>query len=1148
MDGNALDAAVEAEYWTVKTGYRDTGVTATDTGETTASVSIDTTQTSVYEGQVVTYTLTRIGGTFGEELTAVVGTHEVGRHGDTLIDHNVTFPPWIPSIDLIVRAPVDSVVEPGVNTLTANLRCSNSRPYTCGAPRTVLVEINDAPQDSQFVSVSASATSIVEGGSATLTFTRTGGSATQDLTVDLRVNDPEDRLRGNHWDPAPVIPTQVVIPAGSTTAAITLTFPDDQRDLPLEGLVVVSVLPSDSYFLDNTGTSVTLGVTDNDDAQELTLRWGWINFTDSKWNPGESYLMDCPGGGINYDCPGPAEGLFYYEDGRSFGFANDIEEWWPAHFSVSRRAADVGKTTTFVVRVEHNRGWESPRHAHWPIDPVTGNHYFEFPLTLTGNQRQVVGRIEVLDNGIPDPSGWEYSARIKRIEDSATGGALTASQEAQYWTVNDRQHTIRAYHRFWADLDLKSGMPDPVAEGQQVTFKLKRGSFSNAAFEPLEVQVRTWEPNHLPATGANPSVQVHTITFPAVPMTELFVLYVNQTETFTVTTTDDGVIETSDFLEAEILKSVDGKHNSRDKTRVRILDDDRPTISLEADATSITEGEPVTFTLTRANATAVELIVGVTVDDPGGFLEGNYASEAVEVPSSVVFAPGEVTKEVTLTPPDDYRDIPDSALTFTVAAEPGYEIAGPASLTVQVADNDVAPQVQISFNHAEVDEGEDLVLTIARIGELKNDLEVELTLGPVGNQRYSVTGLDPGQQSANIVYSLPDDQFKGPDTHYQATLHPGNPEFWVPTGATTINGAILDNDLYTVGVSAPDRSVNEGQVLYYLLTHDGHTGEQLQVNVRRSEIGSAVADSLLIDTSHTINAGSYGNLRGFPTTVYDGSDGTAVFTVEVLPGDGYTVDPNHGTAHVAVQDVDPLPVLGLRSSSSVEVSEGVGTAEIWVDLTSTLPVPRQVEVDYEILEGSTAIDGEDFTASVGTLVFSPGETSKLVEVPILQDNLVEYTERFSVELKNPVFADLEDGATTLTAEVVIEDDEPFVTMEAAAAAVNEGTDAVFNLTRRRNTSDELAVYVQVSWDATYRETVIFPAGHATTQLAVPTEDDTTLQGSRTITALIIDPHTIAEPRTYLREGTFTQSVTVLDDEVPGVRLYSEKGRVIEGSR
>ena len=81
-----------------------------------------------------------------------------------------------------------------------------------------------------------------------------------------------------------------------------------------------------------------------------------------------------------------------------------------------RRAEDVGKTATFVVRVEHNRGWESPRHAHWPIDPVTGKHYFEFPLTLTGNQRQVVGRIEIFNNGIPDPRGWKYSAEIKKVE------------------------------------------------------------------------------------------------------------------------------------------------------------------------------------------------------------------------------------------------------------------------------------------------------------------------------------------------------------------------------------------------------------------------------------------------------------------------------------------------------------------------------------------------------------------------------------------------------------------------------------------------------------------------------------------------------------------------------------------------------------
>ena len=187
------------------------------------------------------------------------------------------------------------------------------------------------------------------------------------------------------------------------------------------------------------------------------------------------------------------------------------------------------------------------------------------------------------------------------------------------------------------------------------------------ALEPLTIQVRTWEPNQRAPDGTNPTDQIHTLVFPALPMTSEFVQSrgINQTLRITVTTTQDTLQETSDVIKAELLpieQDVDLYRPTggfRHFVQANILDDDHhATISLAADATSITEGEPVTFTLTRANATAVELIVGVTVDDPDGFLEGNDASEAVEVPSSVVFAPGEVTKEVTLTPPDDYGTYP----------------------------------------------------------------------------------------------------------------------------------------------------------------------------------------------------------------------------------------------------------------------------------------------------------------------------------------------------------------------------------------------------------------------------------------------------------------------------------------------------------
>ena len=332
------------------------------------------------------------------------------------------------------------------------------------------------------------------------------------------------------------------------------------------------------------------------------------------------------------------------------------------------------------------------------------------------------------------------------------------------------------------------------------------------------------------------------------------------------------------------------------------------------DDTSITEGDTATFTLTRGNNTANELLVGVSMDDPGGFLEGNYPSEAVAVPSSIMFAAGETIKEVAIAVPDDWRDIPDNAITFALAQEPDYDIVGSTSLTVQVADNDVAPQVSISFNHAEVEEGNDLTLEITRTGEDKNPLEIPITAGPVGDQQYHVFGMDAGMSLLHFTYRQPDDSFRGPDHHYAATLHPLRAEFWVPAGAATVNGAILDNDPYVVSVEALTPRVDEGNLLYYRISHNGHTGEPLQVKVNHAETGNTVYDSTLGNQTHTIPAGSSSITRAYLTHRNDGYDGDAEFTVELLADDAYEIDSGNSSASIIVRDKDPLPVLGFRDT------------------------------------------------------------------------------------------------------------------------------------------------------------------------------------------------------------------------------------------
>ena len=185
---------------------------------------------------------------------------------------------------------MDNVDESGTDALKARITTPGDG-YDTGDPHEVDVEINDPPPNSTLITLVRDQASVTEGQTGTFTLTRAGGDTTQELTVNIRVGDNGDYLRGNHWDAAPDIPTEVTFAANSTTAIVSLTTPDDDRDLPDAGLISLSVLPGDGYLLGNSGleTKVTISTTDNDTAQRLSLDWGYLDPTDPSWEDGESY-------------------------------------------------------------------------------------------------------------------------------------------------------------------------------------------------------------------------------------------------------------------------------------------------------------------------------------------------------------------------------------------------------------------------------------------------------------------------------------------------------------------------------------------------------------------------------------------------------------------------------------------------------------------------------------------------------------------------------------------------------------------------------------------------------------------------------------------------------------------------------------------
>lgn len=399
----------------------------------------------------------------------------------------------------------------------------------------------------------------------------------------------------------------------------------------------------------------------------------------------------------------------------------------------------------------------------------------------------------------------------------------------------------------------------------------------------------------------------------------------------------------------------------------------------------------------------------------------------------VTFNEGEAIKKLTVNTIDDDTYSTPVSLTFQVLDPVGTTIGSASSRTIDIVTNDAPPSIAFGNVPASVAEQNapwTLNLPVTLTGKTRVNATASYTITRDGSPTASGSITIPvGQTTGSIPLNIPGNTTPEADYQFTVLLTPGaNASVGTPSTANvTITNDDILGKLSVADVSVPETNAAGAFATFHIALAEAMT-QEVRVSYATSN-GTATAGSDYVaksgvavfppgQTSMLINVEILGD-------AVPESDETFQFTLTNPVGAILTRPVATGT----ILDDDSSTAPPMLSISATTVIEGNDAA---FRVTLSPAQAQEVRVSYATSD-VTANATSDYSATSGTLIFAPGDTSKVVAVPVTNDTLVEPDERFAMTLTNPVGA----GITTARAEVTILDDDAQLT--ANDVTVTEST-------------------------------------------------------------------------------------------------------------
>ena len=389
-------------------------------------------------------------------------------------------------------------------------------------------------------------------------------------------------------------------------------------------------------------------------------------------------------------------------------------------------------------------------------------------------------------------------------------------------------------------------------------------------------------------------------------------------------------------------------------------------------------------------------------------------------------------------------DAASGELFYTGAGEDYEAGAGPFELTVQASDGDLATHTIVVVTVRDVQEAPAFAEQSYAfdLEENSDGSATRVSLGTVAATdqegaalSYSIEGgnaaglFEIDAASGELFYTGAGEDFEAGTGPFELTVRASDGDLSMDTAVTV---SVTDVQEAPKSVSEPDgedfsaNNSTDGRVA----VGDSATGdigtprdrdwfavELVAGGEYRFDLkGSPTGDGTLFDPDLR---GIYNNKGRFIRGTTDEDGGTGFNSRETFTPDQdgtyYVAAGGHGreqgTYTLSVTLVQAPPAKGIEVADA-EATEGLD-AQILFRVTLGRASSEPVTVSYATADG-TAVAGEDYEATSGTLTFAAGETEQTVAVTIIDDAVEDSGETFRLVLSGPAGAELADAEATGT--------------------------------------------------------------------------------------------------------------------------------------